>query len=249
MLITKILMALPANFNHFHSAWESTPANDRTIKNLTSRLMVEEARMAATDEELDTSAFSAKTYSRPKPRSQSKLENAKPGKCFQCNKTGWRRDCPMLRKTSGAYSNYADDDGDALVCDAFISEEEFYNGVRESEKWFMDSGASDHMSNRREWFSNLMELKVPIPIRIGNGKHIFAIGTGDILISAFDGKCWVRKRLTKVLFVPDIKLQLFSFGTALDKGLTFTANHRKCFFKKNDVTVAVGEKGAADCLK
>lgn len=59
---------------------------------------------------------------------------------------------------------------------------------------------------------------------------------------AANGVNWVEKRLLDVLFVPDIRLQLFSFSTALDKNLTFTANRQSCFFSKGDVTVAVGER-------
>lgn len=247
MLITKILMTLPPNYSHFHSAWESTSVNDRTLKNLTSRLMVEEARMSANDGESNSNAFSARSYS--KPRSfHTKPSGIRPGKCYQCNRSGhWRRDCPTLKKTGETSSNHAYGEAceaEALVCEAFISEQDFYSAKRESDKWFMDSGASDHMSSKREWFINFIDLKVPIPIRIGNGKHIFAVGIGEIVILSSNGKKWVKKRLLNVLFVPDIKLQLFSLGMALDKGLKFTASSHSCVFKKDDVTVAVGERSS-----
>ena len=44
MLITKILMTLPENYKHFYSAWDSIPTENKTLSNLTSRLMVEETR-------------------------------------------------------------------------------------------------------------------------------------------------------------------------------------------------------------
>lgn len=42
IVMTKILMFLPAEYNHFHSAWESTNAESQTITNLRARLMAEE---------------------------------------------------------------------------------------------------------------------------------------------------------------------------------------------------------------
>lgn len=44
MIITKILLTLPSNLNHFASAWESLSEEQRTLANLTSRLTIEEAR-------------------------------------------------------------------------------------------------------------------------------------------------------------------------------------------------------------
>lgn len=43
MVISKILTALPENYRFFVSAWELTPSAERTIINLTGRLLAEEA--------------------------------------------------------------------------------------------------------------------------------------------------------------------------------------------------------------
>lgn len=45
MIITKILMTLPDVYNHFYSAWDSIPAADKKINNLTSRLLIEKSRL------------------------------------------------------------------------------------------------------------------------------------------------------------------------------------------------------------
>ena len=37
-------MTLPEEYNHFVSAWESTSAEEKTIDNLTARLIMEETR-------------------------------------------------------------------------------------------------------------------------------------------------------------------------------------------------------------
>ena len=44
MIMTNILNTLPAAYNHFASAWDSTPKAGRTRDNLTSRLLTEELR-------------------------------------------------------------------------------------------------------------------------------------------------------------------------------------------------------------
>lgn len=44
IVITKILMTLPTSYNHFITAWESTSEPQRTLGNLTERLLAEEMR-------------------------------------------------------------------------------------------------------------------------------------------------------------------------------------------------------------
>lgn len=53
MLMCKILMSLPRQYCHFHSAWDSTDMNEKTLENLTNRLMMEETRLKMDDLELD----------------------------------------------------------------------------------------------------------------------------------------------------------------------------------------------------
>lgn len=45
MVIAKIQMSLPPEYNYFHSAWESTSPADRTLEKMKARLMIEESRL------------------------------------------------------------------------------------------------------------------------------------------------------------------------------------------------------------
>ena len=68
-----------------------------------------------------------------------------------------------------------------------------HNLETSSDAWHIDSGATEHMSNRREWFSSYKKFDTIENIKIGDGKYLQAIGSGDIDILAFNGKGWVRK--------------------------------------------------------
>lgn len=127
-------------------------------------------------------------------------------------------------------------------CEAFITLVEAVTAssvVARCTDWFLDSGASDHMTFRRDWFVEFEEIVPLMKVRIGNGSHIFARGQGSINVLAFNGMEWVEKHLSNVLYVPDIHLNLFSQNTALDKGLQLIANSEKCEFKKGNETVAI----------
>ena len=110
------------------------------------------------------------------------------------------------------------------------------------EDWFMDSGASQHMSPKRDWFVNYKKLPTPTQVRVGNGEVILAPGFGEIDILSFNGSKWERNHLTPVLYVPNLKYNLFSMSSALDKGLIFESNHQICQLRRSGITVAVGDR-------
>lgn len=78
-------------------------------------------------------------------------------------------------------------------------------------------------------------------MRIGNGKLIPAIGSGEINILAFDKNKWIRKHLSNVLYVPELT-NFFSLRAALDKGMTYQSDKQTCQLMKNNSIVAVGER-------
>lgn len=242
MIMTKILMALPAEYNHFHSAWESTSAADQTMANMRARLMAEELRLKSQGKVESVEAlvakrnFPKKNYSKNGNSSnQVKKNNNKSGKpkgvCFSCNESGhWKRDCPQKKNKSD--SKQGNSSIDAFMCQVSSS-------ARNKDCWFKDSGASDHMSHNREWFETFVEIS-PVEVTIGDGKKIIATGRGDINILAFNGDEWVRKRMENVLYVPDIHLNLFSSGAAMDRGLKLRSDNKRCEFLKDGNIVAVG---------
>ncbi|KAL4113027.1 hypothetical protein QTP88_016731 [Uroleucon formosanum] len=102
MLMTKILMTLPENYKHFYGAWDSIPNVDKTLSNLSSRLMVEETRQTqGYDAQKDTassSAFSEKKLYEKNKEKHTKIGNSenqrnndkKPGKCVNDHMTSRR---------------------------------------------------------------------------------------------------------------------------------------------------------------
>lgn len=48
--------------------------------------------------------------------------------------------------------------------------------------WIIDSGTSDHITNRREWFFEYQQFVHPLKIYIGNGEKVSALEQGNIRI-------------------------------------------------------------------
>ena len=94
MIVTKILMTLPSSFKHFVSAWESTPADDRTLSNLIARLITEETRLNPRDSQ-ENRALVASGH---KSRNDRNI-------CNYCKQSGhWKNECEA-KKAADAKKN------------------------------------------------------------------------------------------------------------------------------------------------
>lgn len=110
IIVFKILVTLPEKYKYFVSAWESMPTPDKTLTNLTARLIVEESRSNVSPNlnELPL-AFQANTnekmcfickrkghtacFCRNKPKLMTNNSTFSQGstndkRCFKCNKIG-----------------------------------------------------------------------------------------------------------------------------------------------------------------
>lgn len=78
------------------------------------------------------------------------------------------------------------------------------NSLTKSDAWYVDSGATNHMCKRRDWFETYSKLEKPIEVLLGNGEMMQAIGRGDIKILSHDGEQWIEKTIKNVLHAPDL---------------------------------------------
>lgn len=236
MVITKVLMSLPTTFKHFRSAWESAPSDKQTLEELTSRLLLEEER-----EKRDETTTALITTSNKKT-------------CQSCGKAGHlNKDCYKLKtcqyckkmghiekfcffkknKSSKKQRNIKMDLPTALVASALEAP---------SDSWFMDSGCTHHMCKDKNYFENYKALEYTRMVHLGDGAKVQVIGEGNIKLNAFNGKCWSVVNLENVFFVPELKVNLFSVVSALDKGLQMLSNNTECKFIKNNKIIVISKR-------
>lgn len=230
--MTIILLALPMDFNHFHSAWESTTDDKKNLAELRTRLMIEEKRLNSQSEQNESGAFVAKRFRRFERSNQSQSQIRK---CFKCGSTSHlKKDCVQQQQQGSKMKSKSE----ALCCDALVA-------VAAADAWYLDSGATEHMSNRRELFYEYEALKKRHPVKIGNGEIMYGEGIGKIDVEVYDGNKWIEKHLVDVLYVPALHTNLFSQGRCLDKGYTLYSNSKKCFIRDGDRIVAMGVRETA----
>lgn len=237
-IITKILLTLPPFLSHFVSAWESAAQADRTLSNLIARLIMEETRMGIREVGDTGEALAAREQHRGRKTPFRK------GRCNRCKRYGhWERECrdkeKDLARNRGERSLKKKEAGGALI-DITLST------VTDSklmwQNWCLDSGATSHMSGRKEWFTELVNLDSKIPIKLGDGSTIYAIAKGFINIQAYNGLQWVDKHLAEVLYILELKFNLVSLSAILDKGYEMKTDKNGCKLIQDENTVAVGER-------
>lgn len=89
------------------------------------------------------------------------------------------------------------------------------NMAEKDNTWLLDSGATHHACNKREWFRSINNVAAE-PIMTANG-CITAKGIGDIEIRAFTRGKTKEITIKDVLYIPEIKRNLLSVSKIEEK--------------------------------
>ena len=89
-------------------------------------------------------------------------------------------------------------------------------GPSTSTTWYIDSGASSHMTGAREVFSELSEAGRDVEVVLGDNTVVRAVGRGTI---TFQRESMSPMTLRDVLHVLGLKKNLVSVSTIEDRGL------------------------------
>ncbi|XP_013632784.1 uncharacterized protein LOC106416961 [Brassica napus] len=145
--------------------------------------------------------------------------------CFRCDKNGhFAADCPdRLLKLQETYENKADEmhEADKLLMhevvylnEKNIRPKEFKTNIDGNRLWYLDNGASNHMTGNRKYFNTIDET-ITGKVRFGDDSRIDIKGKGSILFVSQDGD---KKILADVYFILELKSNIISLGQATESG-------------------------------
>ena len=103
--------------------------------------------------------------------------------------------------------------------------------------WLIDSGASRHVTNRRDLLFNYRSLSEPATVMIGDSRHIHGYGCGDVILRNKDGK---EVMFTDVLYVPSMFVSVLSVSKVDMKGIGVMFKNSRVVMEKDGVEIAEG---------
>lgn len=169
--------------------------------------------------------------------------------CYYCGKPShFAKNCMKRRsdqfKQRRHSRNYVDRD-EAISHDfsnlkLFVSNAALSAETNDDNAWFIDSGASVHMSCKRDWFDTYHEINNGGHIYLGDNRSHEIKGYGDISVMMPNGQ---EKQIQNVVYVPGLKKNLISVSTIIDQHLKIEFVKSHCLVKDVQDNYKVVAKG------
>jgi hypothetical protein len=180
----------------------------------------EDCALASKERKGKGKKFHSKSESKGKKLDLSKV------KCFHCHEHGHiTTNYPQRKKNKRAAGDVA---GEALSSQ-FELDFSLISCMASSalgSMWYLDSGASFHMTGDKEIFSDLEERDIKMHIEMGDNGRYSATRIGTITFQRESGKPF---QLKYVMHVPSLKKNLVSVAMLEDRGYDVVFNDGKNF--------------------
>ena len=260
MLMSKIINELPAAYQILKESWEinTLSGSNLTVNDLLSQLVRMESGKKQEKKTTDTaSAFFHKTL--PVKRGPETRV------CFKCNKAGHlKRDCrskgnngqkmsfnnrkndqPQQSQSGNSSTSQSPKDAKGSNAKANVTHVKVgyvLADMEDKDVWICDSGASHHMTKRREFFSTYESVTDGTFVQNGSGERMYVKGKGRVIIQVHNGNDITESWLDDVYHIPELTdINFFSLGKASDKGCTTTICNNKITITGKQGTI-VAEK-------
>lgn len=151
-------------------------------------------------------------------------------KCYRCKQYGhFKNKCPNSSSNDQTSKN-----------NAFNAV--FLSGQFNNTDWYIDSGASVHLTARKDWLENLHHKPEISEIMIANKATIPVFFAGETNITTTVGSQKHNIKVQEVLFVPELTTNLLSVSQIIKNGNSVRFDESCCrIYNKQNILIAVAD--------
>ena len=221
-VIVTLLNSLPDEFQGLVAALESR-TEDLTLNYVFGRLLDEELRKSGSIKKIEENALISNDKHPRRPSRPFKGRNNY--FCEYCKKKGHTSSNCYKKQDNEAKKH---EFGNAATAEdrLFISALSMTTN-RDSQTWYIDSGASQHFTHQKELFTEYEEIPTK-KVFMGDDRTLDAIGQGTIQVNLNSTSQQHTLTFKEVLYVPEIAKNLLSVSKATSEGLSFSFDHSGC---------------------
>lgn len=164
--------------------------------------------------------------------------------CYYCKKRGHlKENCRYLKAKQKSSNHPSYPKKNYNKAKTAINETCFKSSVNKvsSNNWYIDSGATSHMSNDKEFFTEFTST-VKDKITVADGKEITSYGIGDGYINCLISPTKTSKvQVKNVLYVPELDGNLLSVKKLAENGNVIIFKDDRCVIRNGNQVKALGQ--------
>lgn len=246
-LVAIVLSSLNESYDGLITVLESRPESELKLEFVKGKLLDEWRKRMEKSDVLTTNGKNEnvlKTVVKKKPEKKRKEKV-----CHYCGKEGhFRRECRKLeqdRKYRESEKRNSEKAKIATKTDEELDEVCLTTGLPnrdpESVMWFLDSGATSHMTNDSSLLEDVRKSNTAVGLADGNRITAEGVGTGRFrLLNENDRHIIVKLR--QVFHVPALAANLLSISRLTDEGCSVMFTKTECKVQKNGSTLFYAER-------
>lgn len=222
-IVCHLLLTMPDSYDHVVTVLESVNPNKLTIEIVKGRLLDHANKIK--------NLKGDKNESEESVAMNAKGNKSKNIKCWNCGKMGYYSSKCKLPTNNKSKENDSKSNSNnkpqktannASANDDEIAFMAHQNSTNTTvSKWYVDSGATDHMTNDDSYFYESVCLVKPINISVAKaGIALVATKIGNIHGYVYVNGQWQLRSIKNVLYVADLKNNLFSIRRIEDAGFS-----------------------------
>lgn len=236
-IIAFLLNSLPVEYDTLITALETRKDDELTLDLVKSKLIDEWSRKR---NNLDNKEIAMKVTT-----STSSEYKATASNCEFCHKYGhFKKDCWKFKKfvKRPNVNNYIRNQANCTFAEDEDKEWIFFSKQdRDEFSWYIDSGATCHIANNKEFFTEFSS-SIRENVFVANGIKLQSLGRGCGYIDILKSNGNVEKRkIADVLFVPDLKANLLSVRQSVLNGFELLFKKNICSIQRNMEEVAIAD--------